>query len=348
MKFELPAIFNFCSSSIKPFLSPFSVFSDDDASDHQMSVGSDCNNVSDRHSPLPIKIRSKRNNKSSGDKVEEREYHSFLVLIFLTSVALFLSRNLRVENLVLKAEIKRLVTLQHASHDQYGSIETVVQKDFTDANEMPVHIPKDPVEENHCEDKHFNSDDLSARYKHKKCDNIEDLKNGRDQQVESKNGADNGSQQFDNDDVTFVQKCRKIFDVATRMFLERQKKLGEEKEKDEKDSDDGMEESNGLKKQLKDMNAEWYDKMMKHREELVLVMGTEEPTSENLHTDQLNEREKIRVKDENTHSDVGLLMLLGVFVVLAALFLVLELIWVMKMAWDQLQSAYKSSSNLDC
>lgn len=111
-----------------------------------------------------------------------------------------------------------------------------------------------------------------------------------------------------NDKFVKIQEERqKIFDEATQKYLERQKKMEKKQEKDqkyreeEKDKKPGesiLKESKNSRKQPKDIDSEWYDKMMKQREALRAMDGTKQQNKENWYTDRANEREKVRGKRE--------------------------------------------------
>lgn len=226
-----------------------------------------------------------------------------------------------------------------AGHDH--TRETVTEKRsikqkkvWTGADDGPVHIPKEPFRENYCTDEYLNSDDLFANYNFRKCEKIDD--NDDDEQTmtsdshrfdsrKKKNStkddnAANSRQQYnesklkdvenqltDQDESIRKEKLAKIqeerqklFDEATQKYLERQKKMEKKQEKDRKKREDSLKESTNGRKQPKD--SEWYDKMMKQREELRAMGnssgGTKQRNKENWYIERANEREKVRGKHE--------------------------------------------------
>lgn len=317
-------------------------------------------------------------------------------------------QDLESENLALKIEVDYLVELHHAGHDHSRSHEKVVEKRtvkqkkvWTGADDSPIHIPKEPIKADYCNDEYLNSDDLFASYNFKKCENIDDstkekaksknvVGDGRtmtadnsSQQIESrrkknkddghysassrrekfaesksrnekvasdadqtvhnenlgkiqeerqkifeeaaqkyserqkkmekkqgekkqdKNGKHRKDEKFadgkisDNQGaasdaetirneklVKFQEERQKIFDEATQKYLERQNKMEKKQEKDSKHRQDAFMGS-------KDTDSEWYDKMMKKREEL-RGMRTKQQNRENWYAERANGRKGSR------------------------------------------------------
>ncbi len=104
--------------------------------------------------------------------------------------------------------------------------------------------------------------------------------------------------------VKFQEERQKLFDEATQKYFERQKKLEKKQENDRKNrAEDVLKESkNDGRKQPKETDSEWYDKMMKQREELRASGdnsgATKQKNKENWYMKRANEREKVRGKNE--------------------------------------------------
>lgn len=105
-----------------------------------------------------------------------------------------------------------------------------------------------------------------------------------------------------NEKLKIHEERQKIFDEATQKYLERQTKMEKKQEKDRKYRDDVLKESKNSRKQPKDMDPEWYDKMMKQREELRAIGGNsggnKQRNKENWYTERADGREKVRGKHE--------------------------------------------------
>ncbi|KAG4065970.1 hypothetical protein HA402_006688 [Bradysia odoriphaga] len=156
--------------------------------------------------------------------------------------------------------------------------------------------------------------------------------NKRQKFAETKfNAAEKGPAVDTNENVrneNFVKiqtERQKLFDEATQKYLNLQKKAEKKQEKDRKKREDVLKESENVRKLPKDMDSEWYDKMMKRREELRAKSnedtdsewygkmmkqreelratgnnsgGTKQKNKENWYTERANEREKVRGKRE--------------------------------------------------
>lgn len=227
------------------------------------------------------------------------------------------------------------------SHEQVVEKRSLKQKKvWTGADDSPVHIPKEPAKQNYCKDEYLNSDDLFANYNLKKCENIDEKVKSKDRMDDEQVvTSDNSSKQFDSrrkknftkddsasirrekfaesklknienqrpdsdsDEKLKIQEERqKIFDEATQKYLERQAKMEKKQEKDRKHRDDVLKESKNSRKQPKDIDSEWYDKMMKQREELRAMGGNsggnKQKNKENWYTERADGREKVRGKHE--------------------------------------------------
>jgi len=145
------------------------------------------------------------------------------------------------------------------------------------------------------EKKNFTKDDSASMKREKfaatKNKNVE---------TEPASGTD---ENIRNEKFVHIQEERqKIFDEATQKYLERQKKMEAKQEKDsKKHREDVLKESKNGRKPAKDIDSEWYDKMMKKREELRSKGGNsggKQQNKENWYMERANEREKVRGKHE--------------------------------------------------
>lgn len=103
--------------------------------------------------------------------------------------------------------------------------------------------------------------------------------------------------------VKFQEERQKLYDEAKQKYIERQRKFEEKQDKDKKHRDNAFkDQTNNPRKPSKDTDSEWYEKMMKQREEL-RAMGSDadaikQQNKENWYLKRANEREKVRGKYE--------------------------------------------------
>lgn len=144
--------------------------------------------------------------------------------------------------------------------------------------------------------KNITTDD-NASYKREKYAESK-YKNG-----EKEEATTDTDQNIPNEKLVKIQEERKkLFDEATQKYLERQKKMEKKQDKDKKHRDDILKDQKNSDKQSKDTDPEWYDKMMKQREELRAAggnsAGIKQRNKENWYIERANEREKVRGKHE--------------------------------------------------
>lgn len=164
--------------------------------------------------------------------------------------------------------------------EKYAKIQEERQKIFDEATQKYLAKQK-KMEKKHEKDNKYRQDDK-----------LTDAKYKNDENAESDTNKNIRNEKY----MKIQEERQKIFDEATEKYLEKQKKMEKQQEKDGKHRDSVLRESNGHE-QSKGSDSEWYDKMMKQREKLRAVR-TKQQTKENWYVERAHGREKVREKHD--------------------------------------------------
>lgn len=219
-------------------------------------------------------------------------------------------QDLESENLALKIEVNRLVALHHAGHDHTRSHEKVVEKRsvkqkkvWTGADDVPIHIPKEPVKENYCNDEYLNSDDLFANYNFKKCENIDDAVKQKNPKVKSKDGLDDEQlMATDNSSERFESRRKKNFTTKDDNASIKREKFAESKLKNQENHRPVSEESTRNEKLVKiqEERQKIFDEATQKYLERQKKMEKKQEKDRKHREDVLKESKNSQKKDQNT------------------------------------------------